>query len=191
MSASNNNTNSTLTVMNIAAQKATVEAEYKALIDGINSELGADTSFIINDESFTKADLIGRFESRLEAAQKTKTNRTALHLCVASERAIALEVAPLRMGFKTFLQSRFGKSSPKLQKFGFVQAKKPQRPAVSKATAVEKNKATRTVRNTVGKKARLKITAPSKPVPAAAPAGQSEPKPAPKASPNPNPGTAP
>jgi hypothetical protein len=62
-------------MVNIAAQKAAVEAQYKALIAGINTELTADQQFIINGATLSKTALLARFQARLDAAEKTKADR--------------------------------------------------------------------------------------------------------------------
>jgi hypothetical protein len=178
--AATTNAHVTASTVNISTQKATVEAEYKALITGINSELVDETHFMLNGTLMAKPELVAHFQSRLDAAEKTKTQRTALHATVGAEHALNLEVAPLRMGFKTYLQSRYGKNSPELQKFGFTPAKKPQRPVAAKATGIAKNQATRIARNTIGKKAKLQIkgTVPSSsaaPTPATPPAAPAKP----------------
>src|SRR5258708_13072153 len=146
------NTNTTLSKVNIASQKAAIEAEYKALLKGIQTELNDVTSFMINQIVVRKQSLMERFQAAIDAAEKTKTDRTALHASVAAERTLQLEVAPLRKGLKRFLESRYGNSSAELQKFGLTPAKVPQRPAATKATGVTKAKATRVARGTKGKK---------------------------------------
>jgi hypothetical protein len=93
---------------------------------------------------------------------------------VAAEKATRARVAPVRSGLKQFLQSRYGKNAPELQKFGFTPAKVPQRSVASKAAGIALSEATRTARNTMGKKQRLEVTgtvaAPAAPSPAPAPA---------------------
>jgi hypothetical protein len=155
----NVNTPNNVTVgqINVSTQKASLEAEYKALVTAINNELTDVTSFTLQGAVFTKAALVARFQSRIDAAEKTKTARTALHTLVATEQELQKEIAPLRMAFKQFLNSRYGKNSPELQKYGFLQAKKPQRTVVGKATAIAKNAATRVARGTKGKKQKSKI----------------------------------
>jgi hypothetical protein len=169
-----------------------VEAQYKALLAGIHTQLVGDEQFIINGATLSKAALLARFQARLDAAAKTKADRTTLATTVAAERGVQLEVGALRMGFKVYLLSRYGKNSPELQKFGFTQTKKPQRPVAKKAVGIAQNKATRTARGTVGKKAKLAIKgtvaqAPTAAPPAHAPPEASPPAP-PKASTSPNPG---
>jgi hypothetical protein len=151
------NTNTTVSQINIATQKAAVEAEYKALVFAIGTELGDVQSFLINKRAFSKAELIAKFQARIDAAERTKADRTGLHASVAAERELQKEVAPLRSGFKQFLQSRYGKNSPEMQKFGFTQAKVPQRAVATKSAAVDKAKATRVARKTQGKKQKINV----------------------------------
>src|SRR5258708_20296703 len=111
------NTNTTLSKVNIASQKAAIEAEYKALLKGIQTELNDVTSFLINQIVCTKQSLMERFQARIDAAEKTKADRTALHTSVAAERTLQLEVVPLRKGLKRFLESRYANTTPALPNF--------------------------------------------------------------------------
>jgi hypothetical protein len=164
----------TLSTINIATQKTTIEAEYKTLINGINTELIGVDPFVINGTTYTRADLLARLQSRITASEATKTARTALHNAVNSEQDLQAQMVLLRAGMKAYLISRFGKGSGKLQLFGFAQTKTTQKTAQSKAAAVVKSKATRTARGTLGKKQKSGIkgvvpvpATPSSPGPAA------------------------
>jgi hypothetical protein len=151
------NTNTTLTQVQIAAQKAKIIATYQALIDGINAQLADTTAFVIAGVSYAKADLVGHLQSRIDAARKVVAERTALHASVANERTMAKSVATLRGGFKSYLQGRYGKASPELQKFGFTPQKAAQKAAATKAKTVKQIEATRKARGTTGKKAKANI----------------------------------
>jgi hypothetical protein len=184
----------TFTTINIATQKTTLEAEYKRLINGINTELAGVDSFVINGVAWTRPDLLTRLQSRIDASEKTKAARTNLHNIVNSEQELQLEIAPLRAGLKTYLQSRFGKTSGKLQLFGFAQNKSTQKTAQAKADAVVKSKATRKARGTMGKKQKTAIkgdvigvvTTPIlAPAPATTAPAPGAPDPAPKPAPAP------
>jgi hypothetical protein len=172
------NTNTTLTQVNIAEQKAKIIATYQAMINGINAELGNTTTFLLSGGTYAKADLIARFQARIDAARKTLADRTTLHATVAAEQSLDKAVAALRTGFKTYLQGRYGKESPALQKFGFIPQKPTQRAAATKAKAVTLNTATRKARGTTGKKAKVLIKgapAPTAPVAPTAPTAPTAP----------------
>lgn len=151
------NTNTTLTQVQIAAQKSKIIATYQALVDGINAQLADTTSFVIGGVSYAKADLVGHFQARIDAAKATVADRTLLHSAVANEQTLAKSVATLRAGFKSYLQGRYGKGSAELQKFGFTPQKVTQKAVATKANAAKQNVATRTARGTTGKKAKANI----------------------------------
>jgi hypothetical protein len=101
--------------------------------------------------------LVSHFEARIDVAKKTVTERMALHAIVVTEQTMAMAVATLRAGFKSYLQGHYGRGSPELQKFGFTAQKPMQKAAVTKARAAKQNVATRKARGTTGKKAKVNI----------------------------------
>jgi hypothetical protein len=159
----------TVSQVNIATQKLTREAEYLALMNGFSTDLAGVDPIVLVGTSYARATLLAKFQSRIDASHATKAARASLRTAVSSEHALEVEVEPLRQAMKQYLQSRFGKTSPKLQAFGFTEVKRAQKSAGTKAGAVAKAKATRKARNTMGKKQRLQIKAP-----AAAPEGTAE-----------------
>jgi hypothetical protein len=150
-------TTNTTTTVTIAKLKLDVEAEYRAAITGMNTVYAGVDPYKLNGETLTKAELLAKFQSRVDAAEATKTARAALRTAVAEEKAVEKEVKPLRAGLKSFIQSREGRGSPILQTFGFPEGKTPKtRPAV-KADAALKAKATRAARGTKGRKQKASI----------------------------------
>jgi hypothetical protein len=157
----------TLTTVNIATQKAGVAAEYQALITGINTLLPTVDPFILGNATISRADLLAKLQSLLNADSATKAAQTAYHNAVQSERSLTAAVAPLRAQLKLYLQSRFGKTSTQLQSFGFTPNKVPDKTVSAKSTGVAKALATRKARGTLGKKQKSKIhgTVPAAPAP--------------------------
>ena len=131
-----------------------MEAQFTALLNGINTQLTDVSSFVFLEQPVPKAQVVSRLQARIDAAEKTKTARLALGAAVVAEAQSVADTTPLVAGLKTFLQSRFGKKSPKLQTFGFTQAKTTQKSVAVKAVSVAKAKATRTAIGTKGKKQR-------------------------------------
>jgi hypothetical protein len=175
-------TSSTVAKVNVAEQRAKVLATFTMLVNALGTDLPDVTTFLFRDQTITKADAITKLSARITAAENTKAARLALQAAVAAETQIAQEVAPIRSDIKGFLSNRFGKNSPKLQKFGFTPAKTPQKSVASKAQGVAKAKATREALGTKGKKQRKAAAAaivapapvqapPAPPVPAAPAAG--------------------
>ncbi len=170
-------TDTTLSQVNIAAQKAKIIANYQALISAITSDLPDTPSFFINNTTYTRDQLLQEFTSRVTAAKNTLAERTSMHEAVAAEQAVAVQVDPIRAAFKTYLLSRFGKNSAKLQKYGYTPVKPTQKAVATKASATTLNLATRKLRSTTGKKAKSVIKAT--PASAATPPATTSPVPAP------------
>jgi hypothetical protein len=175
-------TSTTVGKINVAAQRAKVEAQFTALVNGINTLLTSVTTFDLATGAISKTDLVAKFSSRISAAEKTKAARLALHAAVAEEAQIALQVTPYRRDFKAYVVSKYGKNSPTLQVFGFTQAKTPQKSALAKAQGVAKAKATRAATGTKGKKQRK---AAAEAIANATPAASPAPTPAPATAPAP------
>ena len=127
------NTNTKLSQVNIAAQKAKLIASYQALTGTITSDLADTPSFVINGATYTRDQLLEELTSRVTAAKNTLAARTTMHEAVAAEQAVAAQIEPLRAGLKTYLLSRFGKNSAKLQKYGYTPVKPAQMAVTTRA----------------------------------------------------------
>jgi hypothetical protein len=160
--------NTTVGKINIATQRAKVEAQFTALVNGINTYV-TDTTMVLGDQTIAKTAVVGRLQARINAAEATKAARIALHNAVAAEALTVTDTAPLVVDLKAYFQGRFGKTSPKLQTVGFTQAKVPQKSAASKAAGQAKAKATKAALGPTGKKQR-KAAAKALTANAAAPA---------------------
>jgi hypothetical protein len=165
-----------ITPVTISHQKIDIEADYKALISGINTELAQIDPLLVAGATLPRASLVARFQARIDAAESVKAARSALQTAVAQERDVDAETRPLRAALKVFLQGRYGKNSPELQKFGFAQGRKAKPTAQTKAAGQAKAKATRAALGTKGtqqKKAIMKAATAApvdSPAPAHAPA---------------------
>jgi hypothetical protein len=175
-------TNTTVTQINVAAQRAKVEAQFTALVNGINTQLTDVTTFTFREMQIPKTQVVSRLQARIDAAEKTKAARIAFHNAVVAEAQTVADTTPLVADLKTFLQSRYGKASSKLQTFGITQAKTPQKSVAAKGVGVAKAKATRVALGTKGKKQRkaaiealqasATVQAPATTSPAAAPVAE-------------------
>lgn len=156
--------NTPITTINISHQKVDIEAEYKTLVEGIKTELAALNTLEIGGQIIPRVDLIARFQARIDAAETVKAARGAHQKAVADERAVDAEVRPLRAATKVFLQGKYGKQSPALQKFGFTQGRKAKASVEAKAAGQAKAKATRAALGTKGKQqkkaSKKAVTAP-------------------------------
>jgi hypothetical protein len=169
--------NVTVGKINISAQRAKVEAQFTALVNGIDT-LVTDTTMVLGDQTIAKTVVVGRLQARINAAEATKAARIALHNAVAAEALTVTDTAPLVVDLKAYFQGRFGKTSPKLQTVGFTQAKVPQKSAAAKAAGQAKAKATKAAIGPTGKKQRKAAAAAlsanaAVPAPATTPAAPS------------------
>jgi hypothetical protein len=153
-SSSTMTTNTNVGKINVAAQRATVLAQYTALVTGINTQLTDVSVFTFQEQQIPKTQVVSRLQARIDAAQTTKVARLALGAAVAAEAQIVADTTPLVADLKTFLQSRLGKKSPKLQTFGLTQLKTTQKSVAAKSVGVAKALATRKAIGTKGKKQR-------------------------------------
>jgi hypothetical protein len=168
----------TSTTVNVTIQKADAVLQLQALIASIKTLLAGVDPFKLTRETISRADLLARAQSRLDAAVATKSSRQAMHNAVAAERIAETQFKPLRAAIRSYLIGAYGPNAPELQEFGFVQNRRPKKTAATKATAVLKAKATRTARGTKGAKQKAAIkgappaatTVTSSPSPVVAPA---------------------
>jgi hypothetical protein len=147
-------TDTTVGKINVAELRAKVRAQFTAMVSGIDTELTDIVAFVFREQPIQKTQVVSRLQARIAAAENTKVARLALHAAVAAEALSVADTAPLLVDLKSFLQSRYGKSNPKLQTFGITQAKTPQKSTLAKARGVAKGRVTRAVLGTKGKKQR-------------------------------------
>jgi hypothetical protein len=107
--------------------------------------------FVLNGETIPRTDLIARLQAVVADMRQTRADRLAAAASLARERASLASTAPLLAALKTFVQARYGKTSPRLQHFGFVQNRKPKVRADAKAAGAAKARATRTALGTKGR----------------------------------------
>jgi hypothetical protein len=136
---------------NLTTQKLDEQAQYQQLVDGIGTLLPGVDPFEIGGASVARAALLGTFQQYIDAAKATKALRLELAAQLAKEREAQAAAKPLRADFKVYLQGKYGRTSPQLQKFGFVQNRRPRRSAKNKAAGVEAASATRKKVGTKGR----------------------------------------
>jgi predicted RNA-binding Zn ribbon-like protein len=159
--------------------KVDLEAQFQAVIAGLLAYYQPADPFLMADGTYTRDQLIARFQAFVSAVEQTKGDYQIWRTDVASEQALLTQVRPLRAGVRGIVQARFGKQGPQVLQFGFTPVKTAVRTAASKALAAQKAAATRKARGTVGKKAKSDIHGTVPTAPAAAPAAPAPAEPAP------------
>jgi hypothetical protein len=136
---------------NLTVQKVEVEATYQAALDALDEFLPGIDPFVLNDTTFSRDELKTLLEGVIADMKQTRAARMAATAALAKERASLAKAAPVLASLKTLVQSRHGKTSPLLQRFGFVQNRTPKTRADVKAAGVAKGKATREALGTKGR----------------------------------------
>ena len=114
-----------------------------ALVTGINTELPGVDPFVVDGQTIVRATLLARIQAALDAISAVQAARTSLQSAIAAQKAAIKDARGLRAGIKRIAQTKFGPSSPTLQKLGFTPLRTPVTPVAAKAQAQAKRTATR------------------------------------------------
>jgi hypothetical protein len=148
--------------------KINVESQYTALCQALQGLSDAD-SIILGNKSYKKGEILSVFQGCLAAIAATQAAHTDWLKTASVEKATRTAARPLRAQVKSYLDARLGKDNPALTTFGFKPAKPRQVKVKTKAAAIDKSKATRTARHTLGsnQKKAVKGAPPPAPTPPA------------------------
>jgi hypothetical protein len=131
--------------------KVDLQATFQTVIAGLLEYYGPTDVFHMAQGTFTRDELIAKFQSFVTACQTTSTANQSWRSAVQAERALQAMIHDLRKGVRGIVQARFGAAGAQNLQFGFSLVKPRKLSSESKAIAVEKGKATRKERNTLGK----------------------------------------
>jgi hypothetical protein len=130
--------------------KVDLQAVYQAVVNGLLTFYSPTDIFQMAAGTYTRDELVGEFQTFVEAAQTTKANNQQWRAAIQTERTLELHVRELRSGVRGITQARFGKAGAQNLQFGFTLPTPVKKSAETKAVAVAKSKATRAKRNTLG-----------------------------------------
>ncbi len=134
------------------ATKVDLQALYQAVISGLLAFYAPTDTFLMKSGTYTRDDLVLKFQAFVASLETTKNSNRQWRQDIQAERALELEVTPLRVGVRAVAQTRFGKDGTQLIQFGFQPAKVRVQTPASKVLAAAKAKATREARGTLTKK---------------------------------------
>ena len=158
----------------MSSNKATNQTNERQALVGIDKYLKDGTVISVLGTSYTTTQLKTVIQADLDAAAATQTARSKWNDAVKSEQTAHAKAHGVLVGLKGYLVMQYGKTATEVfADFGFTPPKAPKTDPATVVAAAVKAKATRKARGTLGKKARLKITA--SPEPATAPATGSTP----------------
>jgi len=131
------------------------------LISGIKKHLAGTKVIVLNGASYRPAELIVRLEQRVRLLDAASAARAKAHDAVVASKQDRREIQRLLAQLRAALLVLFDNSSEKLNDFGFV-PRSARKPGVeAKAQAVQKSRATKAMRHTMGKRQKTKVHAPS------------------------------
>jgi hypothetical protein len=152
------------------------QARDAQVIVGIQKHLQNVSSLPVAGATFTPAELVKLFQSRIDSANRVSTEKANWHSTVEADKALSAKLTPVLRGLRQYVLNAFGETSPVLADFGFTPPKKRTLTPEKKAAAALLAKATRKARHTVGKKQKLAIKGAVSPAaPANPPASASAP----------------
>jgi hypothetical protein len=157
-----------------AGSKVELQTSYQAFIVGLMAYYQPTDTFDLPTGLLTRDEVIAEFQRFITAAENTKASNQAWRANVQVERAVELEVAPIKRGVRNIVTGKFSANGAELLQFGVEPRKPTKKTAESKALAAVKAKATRDARGTKGSQQKKDIhcTVPAAPA-ATAPADAS------------------
>jgi hypothetical protein len=138
--------------------KTIIKARNAKLIKGIQKNLSGFTEITLGGTVFTIPNLVGAIQADSDAIDTADAAHKQLEQAVTDEKNTHVKTADLVLLLRNFVISYFGKKAIAiLGDFGFSVPKKAVKKVKVKVAAVEKAKATRDARHTMGKKQRAEI----------------------------------
>jgi hypothetical protein len=137
--------------------KPTLVTRHSALVTALQA--APETEFALGGKTYPKAALVGQLSAYVAAHQAATAARQQWLKAIVDQKAAIAATRPMRALLKTFFQAKLGKTNPEIASYGFDPAKTPKTTVKAKAKALVKNKATRAVRHTMGKKQKAEIKA--------------------------------
>ena len=142
------------------ARKTNAErvARYAGLLKGVKKHWSPSAARILGGTTYTHAEIIGRLQSMLDAIEQTAAAYAAWRDRVVKQRALEKSLRAFVGVIEAMVRTEVGNSAPLLLAFGLQPAKKTgPRTTQAKVTMVQKARATRVVRKTMGKRQRQKV----------------------------------
>ncbi len=124
-------------------------------------------SFPIEGKLVASKDLQTQVQAHLDTMNSVNGARAQFSELVDADKSQRVEMAPVLAGIRNHVAGLLGENSAAFASFGFKPRKAAERTAESKAEAVEKVRATRVARHTMGKRQKASIHGVVPPTPAA------------------------
>jgi hypothetical protein len=133
------------------------------VIRGVQKDLQTMSSLLLGGTTYTPGSLVAFVQSRIDAGNQVVTTKASWLKAVRTYQAIDKQADVVVHDLKQLVIGAFGKTSSKLADFGFTAQKAAALTPEQKAEAIEKRAATRKARNTLGPRAKRKVTGTTAP----------------------------
>jgi hypothetical protein len=141
-------------------RRHTRRAVDQLLLDGTKQYLSQASALTVGSQKLTPADIIALLQHRIDVAKATDDAAAALAAARLVERNDCARSAPFVASFKRLIVAMFTASPDTLAAFGLSAPKTGKKSVATKADALQKSKATREARHTMGKKQKQQVKAP-------------------------------
>jgi hypothetical protein len=133
------------------------------MIAGVQKHL-MNQSFIVGDKPCSAQDVVNVLQGRITRGQTAVSGKAEWRAAVKADRDERAATAVFVRAFRAIVQGMFHDPAT-LADFGLAPRKSTKKTVDTKATAIAKNKATRTARHTLGKKQKAKVKGSPAPAP--------------------------
>jgi hypothetical protein len=127
------------------------------LINGIQKFLTQYASLTVGSQSVAPADIVKDLQDRITLANAVVTAEASRAAAIKANLDKRAQTATLLSSLRGLVRAMFTQSPDTLAAFGLKAPKASKKTVAVKAVAVALNVATRKARNTMGKKAKLKV----------------------------------
>jgi hypothetical protein len=142
------------------ASTSQVQEADRNLQAGLRSHLSGAKAITIAGKAYKPADLVNLLQVEIDAANTANAARLAWIAATKTSKQVRRDTAPVKRMLRAFIVSTFGESSTLLADFGMVPRKTRKKLTVEeKAVAVDKLRATRAARRTMGSRQKRGIVA--------------------------------
>jgi len=149
-----------------------IQTRYTQVIAGIQKHITGPV--VLVSASYTQTALLQPFQSWLGAVAAVATAKAQYHAAVVAEETLFKTCQALWLALQSYARNLYAADPATLADFGFAPVKHTAPTPAVKAAAVEKAKATRAARHTMGKNQKKAVTGAT-PAPATSPSNGASP----------------
>jgi hypothetical protein len=142
----------------------------RLMIAGVQKHYGPKDTVLVDGVPTPQPDVVSTLQAAVDADDKTASAEAAYHKTVADGQAASTKADALFLSLKDYFLVIYKKDPTTLKDYGLAPVVKRTPSAATKAAAAAKQKATRALRGTKGKRQKAPVKAPPVvmvPVPAA------------------------